>query len=35
MTKLLNAILNLYDWINQAIIKIKRRPIQKVKRGKQ
>jgi|TARA_R110001632_G_C11105007_1_gene391599 hypothetical protein len=30
MTKLLDTILNLYDWINQAIIKIKKGPTQKV-----
>jgi|TARA_R110002050_G_scaffold12283_6_gene40494 hypothetical protein len=30
MTKLLDTILNLYDWINQAIIKIKKGPVQKV-----
>jgi len=30
MSKLLDTILNLYDWINQAIIKIKKGPIQKV-----
>jgi len=35
MTKLLDIMLNLYDWINQAIIKIKKGPTQKVKRGKQ
>tara|TARA_R110000851_G_scaffold176247_1_gene322849 strand:+ start:192 stop:302 length:111 start_codon:yes stop_codon:yes gene_type:complete len=31
MTKLLDIMLNLYDWINQVIIKIKKGPIQKVK----
>lgn len=31
MSKLLGTILNLCEWINQTIIKIKKRPIQKVK----
>jgi len=31
MSKLLDTILNLYDWINQAIIKIKKGPVQRVK----
>ena len=33
MTKLLNIVLNLYDWINQGIIKIKKGPVQRVKGG--
>ena len=35
MSKLLDTLLNFYDWINQAIIKLKKGPVQKVKRGKQ
>lgn len=34
MTKLLDTLLNFYDWINQAIIKLKKGPVQKVKREK-
>ena len=35
MTKLLDTLLNFYDWINQAIIKLKKGPVQKVKRGEE
>ena len=35
MSKLLDTLLNFYDWLNQAIIKLKKGPVQKVKRGEE